>query len=293
MLLEQKIKNLEKLSGAEQAIVNYILTSKHLLKKQTTRDIAKKTYTSASTLVHFAKKLGYSGFNELKEDYLNELEYIESHFKNIDANIPFVKDDSLHITSGKIKKLFQETIDDTYALIDFEQLELAINLICKSNHIVLFGIGSTSLLLELFKQKITRINKKAIIESRVGEYIFNINTLDSNDCAILVSYSGESESVLNYALLLKERNIPFITITSLGENSLSKISSLHLNISTREKQYSKISSFSSDYSIEFILDLIYSGVFLKDYDNNFKTKINLSKTLETCKFLTNPLIKEE
>ena len=54
--------------------------------------IAQQTYTSAPLLIRIAKKLGYSGWNAFKEDYLKELEYLYSS-QEVDASIPFVVSD--------------------------------------------------------------------------------------------------------------------------------------------------------------------------------------------------------
>ena len=33
--------------------------------------------------------MGYSGWNEFKEDFILELQYLNSHFQQINANTPF------------------------------------------------------------------------------------------------------------------------------------------------------------------------------------------------------------
>lgn len=292
MLLEQRIKNLEHISSSEQIIADYILENKYDIQNMSTRDIAKNTYTSSATIVRFAQKLGYTGFSDLKEDYLNELNYIETHFKNVNANYPFSKDDSLKEIAGKINILLKETLDDSLSLIHFQQLEEVLRLLQKSECIHMFGIGSSLLFAQHFKHKMGRIGKKVEIETLVGEYGFNISLVEPHDCAILISYSGETTTVLNNAKLLKHKNIPIIAITSLGDNRLTEYADITLHITTREKQYSKISAFSSEYSIQYILDILYSGYFALNYEENLNKKISLSKTIEKCRNPQSDIIKE-
>lgn len=292
MLLEQKIENLTNISQSEKAIADYLLTQKLKIKDMSTRDIAKETYTSSSTIVRFSQRLGYSGFNQLKEDYINELHYIAKHFCNIDPNFPFAAQDSFMNIAGKMNTLVKETINDSLSLIQHDSLQKATYLLSKSHRIFLFAIGTSALLGEMFKQKMTRISKTVVTEYLVGEYGFHCNLIEPQDCAILISYTGETPNVIQYAKKLKELNIPTIIITSLGDNTLKEYSHIILHVSTREKQYSKIATFTSEYSIQFILDVLYSCYFSLNYEKNLSIKTKLSQYEEQNKKIKASPIKE-
>ena len=84
-----------------------------------------------------------------------------------------------------------------------------------------------------------------------------------------------------------------ILITSVGENSLSKRVDVTLRMTTREKLYSNIGSFSSSVSIMLIFDLLYSAVFHKDYEQNFNLKKQISKDYEPYRVSSNEVMNEE
>lgn len=295
MLLEQKIENLINISQSEKTIADYLLTQKLKIEDMSTRDIAKATYTSSSTVVRFSQKLGFSGFNELKENYISELHYIAKHFCNINPNFPFHSREDFMSIAGKINSLYKETIDDSLTLIHHDTLQKATYILKNSNRIFLFGIGTSALLGEIFKQKMTRIQKEVISENLVGEYGFHCNLIKPGDCALFISYTGESPNVIQYTKRLKKLNIPTIAITSFGDNTLAQNVDIILHVSTREKQYSKISTLTSECSIQYILDVLYSCYFSLDYDNNLLIKTSLSQYEEKPKINKNqnPIIKEE
>lgn len=294
ILLQQRIENLTNISHSEKLIGQFILSQQNNIKDMSTRDIAKATYTSSSSVVRFAQRLNYSGFNELKENYINELHYFSTHFQKIDPNFPFNSNDTFMSIAGKINTLFKETVDDSLSLIHHDSLQKATYILKKSHRIFLFSIGTSALLGEIFKQKMTRIQKEVVSESLVGEYGFHCNLINSNDCALLISYTGESPNVIQYAKRLNELRIPTIVITSLGYNDLKQYADIVIHLSTREKQYTKISTFTSEYSIQFVLDVLYSCYFSLNYDVNLKTKTSLSKYEERSKITKNqnPIIKE-
>lgn len=128
--------------------------------------------------------------------------------------------------------------------------------------------------------KMNRIQKHVSISNIDGEQVFDAFHCTKDFCAILISYSGESTSLNKTARILKENQVPFITITSLGENSLSKQSDCVLHMATRERLYSKIANFTSNNSICYLLDVLYSCVFAQNYDVNLKHKIDISKYVD-------------
>jgi len=71
----------------------------------------------------------------------------------------------------------------------------------------------------------------------------------SKDCAVCISYSCESSPLLEVIHYLKMNQVPIIAITSIGENSLSRLADVTLHVTTREKSYSKIAGFTSIESI--------------------------------------------
>ncbi|MFR1755303.1 MAG: SIS domain-containing protein [Thomasclavelia spiroformis] len=57
----------------------------------------------------------------------------------------------------------------------------------------------------------------------VNEQLFQAAQSNKDHCAILISYSGETNEVIAAAELLKRRKVPMIAITSFGESRLSKL----------------------------------------------------------------------
>ena len=289
MLLEQKIKNIN-LTKNEQIIADYIIDHKYQLKNLSTRDIALATYTSSAGVIRLAKKLSYSGFNELKEDYLSELDYINQHFKEIDANFPFTENQSIMDIAEIMSTLMQETARDTLHLIKHDPLMKATRILQKSSTIYFYAISGNFLLAQNFKLKMNRIGKKVEVDDLDTPYSSLLIT--PNDCAIIISYSGQTPSLIKIAKNLKNKKIPVIAITSIGENTLSESADCVLQMTTREKMYSKISNFTTEYSLELLLNILYSCFFKTNYNHFLDYKISNAKQIEHRGANSN-IIKEE
>lgn len=103
---------------------------------------------------------------------------------------------------------------------------------------------------------------------------------ERSSCAIVISYSGETPILIRAAQMLKEHHIPVIVITNIGDSSLARKGDLVLRICTREKQYSKIATFTTDSSIAYLLDVLYSCLFALDYEKNLQFKIDAARAVE-------------
>ncbi len=274
MLISEKIKQ-TKFSKTEQQIIDYIAANQQAIREDTAVKIAQDTYTVPSTLTVVAKKLGYKGWAEFRKAYLDELDYMNSHFNEIDANLPFTKNDNIMTIMNKIAALTKEAIDDTISLIDHDTLQKAVYRLAKASSIILFGSSNNCILCREFQYKMARINRRVDLCVLDGEELMNAYTCNPSMAAMLVSYTGENQDLLAVLDVLKEHHIPTVAITSIGDNSISRGSDITLHMCTREKMYSKIASYTSNTSITFILDTLYSCIFSLDYDKNLETKIEI------------------
>lgn len=276
MLLTDKLQT-PIFSATEQTVIDYLLTERQLIADLTTKEIAKASFTSPSLLIRISHKMGYSGWLSFKKDLLKEMAYLDNRFKNIDANFPFSSRDNNLTISNKIGTLIQETITDSLELISPDLLEKAIDLISQSQQIKIFTSSINSYLAKDFAFKMNRINKPTTIISFEGDHFVEAANLRPGDLVFIISYSGENNGLTALLPLIKNKQNNILTLTNMGENTISQAADCPLMISTREKLYSKIGGFSSHYSICFILDCLYSCTFATNYEKNYQRSHRISR----------------
>lgn len=290
MLLIEKIKA-TKFSPNETIVINYIFEKKAQIQQQTIREIAANTFVHPSTLIRIAKKLEFSGWNQFKEQLVKEFSYVETNFIDIDPNIPFDKMDNVLTIANKIANLEKETIEDTRSLLSISYLEEATNKLINAEKIIVFGNNSNLLMAQDFILKMGRIGKVIIPALTVGESMYNAYSCHSTDCCLLISYSGESIEMLQVARILKQKRVSIVSLTSIGDNSLTKLSDVTLNLTTRERLYSKIGNYTINESIFYLLNVLYSCCFSKNYSANLLNLIRIGERIDTRK--TNSHVMEE
>lgn len=290
MLIIEQLKE-HSFSDAEQTLVDYIIEHPEGLQDLTTKKLAALTHTNPTSLIRVAKKLGFSGWTDLKEAYLEEWRYLNSHFTTVDANLPFHQKDHLLSIANKIGALQQNTIHDTLSLIEPETLQQAQQLLLDADEIKVFASYTNAIIAQDFVTKMRRINKKVTISSTYDYSTYEAHSSNAKTCAILISYTGENDLFLDCLSILKKQQAAIIGITSIGDNTIATQSDCSLKITTREKLYSKIGSFTSNTSVIYLLNVLYSIVFAADYDTNLQHLIEVGRSSDTRK-TTIDIIKE-
>lgn len=293
MLIIDKLKNYNALSDAEQAVASILIELKDDIKNLSIRELASISYTATSAVTRLCNKLGYKGYSAFKEAYLSELIYVDKYFKQIDANIPFVKEDSVFRVCNSIAHLYEETSKDTLSLIDYQKMIHAIELLNKAQNIYVICIGVGLDIAKVFADRMMRIGKKITVSDNLNYQFYQSYNANKNDCFIVISYTGTTLRTRTYFENIKKSDASCILITSVGENYLSQNANVILHMTTFEKLYSNIGTFSSTISTMLLLDMLYSGLFHKDYDKNFERKKQLSRDYEPHRVSSNKIMDED
>lgn len=178
----------------------------------TINDVANACSVSRTTIMRFSQKLGFSGFSEFKYALKQETDHSSSIFSKSEDII--LEDHTFTINNLKQK--------------DFSSI---CELISNAGRIFIYGSGDIQKLVcdyikMLFLHSgVLVYNFDAIY---INESFYNIITED--DVVILITLSGDSESIEKIAKKLKNRNVKTIAITKLKNSPMTKLSTENIYI---------------------------------------------------------------
>ena len=266
-------------SPSESIIIDYILKKGKDIKNMTIEQIANETYTSSPLFIRIAKKLGFDGWNEFKEAYLKELDYLYLN-QEVDANIPFVVNDDIMNIAYNLCVLERETIQDTYSLISHDDLQKAIRLLRNCKYIDVYSRSVHMHIVRSFQERMYILHRHVQLCSLSDELDSTYLMSDQNHCAIIISYSGHAPHIKHLIETLRKKQTSIIAITNLEDNELSLLADVTLRMSSRELIYTKIADFASSLSLKYILDILYSCIFSIHYQQNLDNCIQIAKELD-------------
>ena len=151
-------------------------------------------------------------------------------------------------------------------------------LLLQADKIGVFAYGDTYLPALNFQNKLMKIDRSVHMAALPGENRHLTTNFRQGDCAIVISYSGESKNNYYITQLLKQNGATIIVITGNPSSHIASLGDLILPVAKSESQSVKLSTFSSQTAIDYVLNTLYGCLFVSNYDKNQSKRI-ASETL--------------
>lgn len=280
MTLLKRLEHKQGFTDTEKRIADFILIRLEDIPNMYIQELAENSFSSHSAIIRLCQKLGFSGYRDFKVALIHEIQSNKNAIAHVDPNFPFLPTDSPINIAKKMADLTIETIRKTLVKLDRNQLNKAVEIIMNANRIFLFGNGDSQIRARSFQNKFIKINKHLIIADEYVEATWNALSMDKMDCAIFISYAGNSVSHMKILKYLASVEIPSIMITGNTESIMSQLCDLIIEVPYDEYDFFKVGTFSSQISFEYILDTLFSIIYAKDYTKNLN---NLKKKEEAFK----------
>lgn len=274
-MIFEKLRQNKDFSEVERSLAAYILKCPEETVRMNIRELAEKSYASPSTITRFCRKLGVKGYADFKVRLSGEITSNEKQTKQIDVNIPFSPGDSMEKIAKTIADISIESIQSTRNGLQYARMENIVRCMMKSSMIDIYGEGDSLYAAFEFKNKMLWIRKHVRIEMGVTQQSYQALDSDERHCAVLISYSGENKNVIRIAKILHKRRVPIVLITSVESSSLCKYASyiVHTGAQEHPQLVSKLTTYGSQTAVHYILDILFSFIYAKNYEENRKTAV--------------------
>ena len=194
-------------------IWKYILQHRSESRHISIHELARSCCVSSTTVVRFAQKLGFDGFGELK------------------AVMKMEEPDQAVYQTDVLQDLgvFYE---QTWNKLIKRNFDSASRLVHEANRVFAFASGYVqSNVVQELKRLFFYDNVLIYEISGRAEFYSILEMLTPDDLFVFVSLSGESPTVTEFGSELRLRDIPFISITKLHDNTLASLSTVNLYVS--------------------------------------------------------------
>lgn len=243
------------LPPTEKAVAYQILKNPHLVSDLSIQELAKQTFSSASTVVRLCNHVGYPGYKAFRRAIALELAVKAQSMKEEQKSIR--RTDSIDEIIDKITYRNIVSLEETRDLIDKEVLKRCIQMIKRANIIYLFGMGASLCAAKDLYLKFLRANKMCIINEDWHSQLLQARNATQDDLAIVFSYSGNTVEVIECMKALKENGTPSIAITRLVKSEVSDMADEKLYTASNESIF-RTGAMSSRISQLNIIDILYT-----------------------------------
>lgn len=213
----------DSLKSAEKKAADLLLEEPVFFSNAIITEAAERAGCSEATLTRLAKKLGYSGYPELKThlDDAGEADKVQLYGD-------ITEDDSYDEVVSKVFNASVQALTDTFSILDKEQYKSAVDYLSNAQRVIFIGVGDAATVALSGYQKFMRINMNAYFSSDLDMQLVNISHLAKNDVVIAISHSGKTKSTVEAVKLAKTVGAKVISITNFPVSPLTKNSDVVL-----------------------------------------------------------------
>lgn len=199
---------LKHMTAVEQRLYGYILENKQQVKYMRIRELAQLSGVSATTIVRFSKKIGCEGFAEFRLK-------LQHHQQKVAKK-----------AQGQYHQKVEKFLSRVKAKDYQQKITAACTLILKTRFVVFFGEGQSSSLAEYGSQLIAKTAHTSFFSKEV--FMMGEQQPKGEIVAIILSPSGEDETVIEQVEILKKQQQYVISITNTHHNTLAHLSDVNI-----------------------------------------------------------------
>lgn len=177
-------------------------------------EVAQRAETSPSAVVRFAKRLGYTGFTELKQGLVSEMR-ARSHGEGRVVTAPA----GIMATLGEVAKRDIRNLERLTHLADEANLAAVVELLGKARNRVLIGHGVSSIMATQLGYVLTMAGLTSVA-GNPAEFARQVANLGPKDVLLAFSFPPYSQETLSVATFAKSRKVPVIAITDRPDSPL-------------------------------------------------------------------------
>ena len=270
------------LPAAERRIAAYVLQEPRQALFHNVTELAAQSGVSQAAIVRFCYRLGMKGFSDFK------LRLSQDVFRIGDEQLPQDLEPGVEMNPGRVIKGViggvQRNMARLESLCDVNLLVRTADLIRETRFTGVFGIGASGLVAQDFSYKLTRIGLLCAAPLDADLQITAAVNLKKNALAFVISYSGETLSMLRCAEAAKKNRVCLVTLTMESENTLRSLADIPLLVPSLEPVYRSGATVSRLNQLA-VVDMIHFLLLSKDLDGTVRAlEQTMTATLITLEF---------
>src|SRR5947209_12192472 len=157
--IKQILTKANSLNGAQKRLGHYLQNDSSALLLSNVSDLAQAVSVSKSTVVRFAKSLGYKGFPEFRREIQKEMHRKLRAADRMEETFAELGNDE-NIFAKLIKRDVQ-LLEETLQAASFSDFHKAVEIILRARKVFLIGLNASMALAYLLHFRLVRVKKEA------------------------------------------------------------------------------------------------------------------------------------
>ena len=217
------------LTATEKKLADTVLRCPEEVVNMTVQELAQCSGTVPSAVIRFCKSIGAKGFTDLKIRLSAQI--------GAGKALPAAENGSFRHIFHNVFRSGSRTLEDTFRMLDFEEVDGICQLLKNANRIVFFGVGTSSVIAIDAQYRLAQLGKATA--ACTDSLFMNVTAanLEPRDVAVGISHSGNTKATVDALRRAKNAGAATVAITSFAHSHLARECEKRLIVFSDEKNY--------------------------------------------------------
>ena len=238
------------LGNTDKKIADFLMNNPRAVLSLYITDLAKRCDTSEAAIVRFSKKMGFSGYQQLKLSLAQEAD-----MRPVSENI--TENDSAYDIFSKVCEDIFCSLEKTKRALDAKSLQTCCEKILSADKILICGLGNSASVATDAAHKMLRLGLNACAYTDNHMQAIAAAHAAKNSVFLGISHSGRSQDIVEAMKIAREQGAFCTALTGAEKSPLHKAADVVLRTVSDETNY-RILGLSSRIAQLAIIDAVYS-----------------------------------
>lgn len=270
---------LEELKPSEQKVAQYILAHPEEVVKLSVQKLAELSGVSEATIIRLARSLNMKGYQELKLRIAGDLN--KQGTNNLGSYQEIMMEGSIESIMQAVSWNNIQSIQDTMSVLSSDEVKRAADALSQARKIDVYGVGASAVIAADIKQKFSRINLWCEAYADFHAQLTSAVNLTEQDVVIGISYSGQTEDIIQSLTEARQQGATIITLTKFGPTPVAELADIRLFTSSVEKSI-RSGAMASRIAQLNVIDILFITMVSRQQEEVIplleKTRVAVSRT---------------
>ncbi|CAM3471729.1 MULTISPECIES: MurR/RpiR family transcriptional regulator [Brevibacillus] len=271
---------LDELKPSEQKVAQYILAHPEEVVKLSVQKLAELSGVSEATIIRLARSLNMKGYQELKLRIAGDL----NKQSNVGSYQEIMMEGSVDSIMQAVSWNNIQSIQDTLSVLSSDEVKRAADAVTQARKIDVYGVGASAVIAADIKQKFSRIDLWCEAYADFHAQLTSAVTLSEKDVVIGISYSGQTEDIIQSLTEARQQGATIITLTKFGPSPVADLADIRLFTSSVEKSI-RSGAMASRIAQLNVIDILFITMVSRQQEEVIplleKTRVAVSRTKRT------------
>jgi RpiR family carbohydrate utilization transcriptional regulator len=265
------------LRNSEKKVAAYILKHPESVIGKSITSLAEAVGTSEPTVVRFCRKLGLSGYMDLKMNLARNLPSSRYIHETVQEG------DLLPEIFNKLFKSAVEAFNRAMSNLNLDVIESVARALATARKIEFYGVGGSGVVARDAHHKFFRLGVPSNAYDDPHMQIMSAALLTAGDVAVAISHTGSTKDIIEAVKMAKASGATVIAITGEGKTPLARQCDYAISVESKEAAL-RLAPMTSRLVQLAILDVLFVSVAMHNLSDTREKLDRVKQSLVEKRF---------